>query len=226
MEQYPRHFPLRSEIDGRLLPQLPVATIAAGSTRGKRLLIGTNRDESALFIGPHPPANPSAKDLGNLSLDKFDPVLARYKEIYPEMTDFQRRIRAVTAEEYWVPSIRVADAHLKGGGGGGGSAFMYRLDFTESSGRLSGFAYHSLDVGLVWDRPHRDPANAAAEAALAKQIHQAWAAFIRGETPAAPGLPTWPQYSSGTRPTMVLDTQSRVEQKPQEAELRLWDGAL
>jgi len=222
MEGYPYHFPLRPEVDGGLIPALPLWTIRHGSTRGKRLLIGTNRDESALFIGPHPTSDPTPKDLGNLSVAKFEPALERYKVTYPDMTDSERRIRAVTAEEYWIPSIRVADAHLQGGG----DAFMYRLDFSESSGRLGGFAYHSLDVPLVWDRPHRDPANAAAEARLAKQIHLAWAAFIRGESPAAPGLPAWPQYSTPTRPTMILDTQSRVEDKPAEAELRLWDGAL
>jgi para-nitrobenzyl esterase len=222
MQDYPYHFPLRPEVDGKLIPALPVWTISHGSTRGKRLLIGTNRDESAIFIGPHPASDPSAKDLGNLPVAKFKPILEHYKAIYPEMTDAQRRIRAVTAEEYWIPSVRVADAHLQGGG----EAFMYRLDFSESSGRLGGFAYHSLDVPLVWDHPHLDAANAAAEAALAKQIHLAWAAFIRGESPAAPGLPAWPLYSSAARPTMILDTESHVEQKPAEAELRLWDGIL
>jgi para-nitrobenzyl esterase len=221
-DQWPRHFPLRAEVDGQVLPQLPVKTIAAGSTRGKRLLIGTNRDESAAFIGPHPASDPAPKDLGNLSVAKFEPVFRRYEEIYPDMIDFKRRVRAVTAEEYWIPSVRVADAHLQGGG----DAFVYRLDFSESSGRLGGFAYHSLDVPLVWDHPHNNATNFAAEAALAKQIHAAWAAFIRGETPAAPGLPPWPQYSTTTRPTMILDTESRVEQKPAETELRLWDTVL
>ncbi len=222
MESYPYHFPLRPEVDGHLIPALPVWTIGHGSTRGKRLLIGTNRDESALFIGPRPASDPAAKDLGNLSVAKFEPILERYKSIYPDMTAAQRRIRAVTAEEYWIPSIRVAEAHLQGGG----EAFVYRLDFSESSGRLGGFAYHSLDVPLVWNRPHPNAANSAAEASLAKQIHLAWAAFIRGESPAAPGLPAWPQYTSATRPTMILDTESHVETKPAEAELRLWDGVL
>ncbi len=219
---YPYHFPLRAEVDGQLLPRLPVATIAGGSSRGKRLLIGTNRDESATFIGPHPAIDPTAKDLGNLPVPKFDSVFEDYKELYPEMQDFQRRIRAVTAEEYWIPSIRVADAHVQGGG----TAFMYRLDFTESSGRLSGFAYHAIDIPLVWEQAHEYAGNIAAEMALAKQVHLAWVAFIRGETPAAPGLPAWPEYTAANRPTMILDTTSRVENKPNAAELRLWDGVL
>jgi para-nitrobenzyl esterase len=65
-----------------------------------------------------------------------------------------------------------------------------------------------------------------AEADLSHQMHQAWTAFLHGETPAATGVPPWPEYNSSTRPTMVFDTQNHVEEKPQEAELRLWDGRL
>jgi para-nitrobenzyl esterase len=219
---WPQHFPLRCQIDGSLIPLRPVESIAAGSSKGKRLLIGTNRDESALFIGPHPEKDPVAADLGNLLPEKFTPVFKKYREIYPQMTDEQLRIRAVTAEEYWIPSMRAADAHLKGGG----SAWMYRLDFSETSGFLRGYAFHSLDVRLVWNRPSLLAANSTAEAGLARQMYQAWIAFLREETPAAPGVPAWPEYDSVTRPTMIFDTQNHVEQKPEDAELRLWDGVL
>jgi para-nitrobenzyl esterase len=219
---WPQHFPLRCQIDGGLIPLHPTESIAAGSSRGKRLLIGTNRDESALFIGPHPQRDPVAADLGNLLPDNFAKVYKRYREIYPQMTDEQLRIRAVTAEEYWIPSVRVADAHVKGGGEG----WMYRLDFSETGGFLRGYAFHSLDVRLVWNRPSPLAENAVAEAQLAHQMHQAWVAFLRGDTPSAPGVPAWPEYNQASRPTMVFDTQNHVEQKPQEAELRLWDGIL
>ena len=218
---WPEHFPLRPEVDGRLVPRLPVETIAAGSTQGKRLLIGTNREESALFVGPHP-QTVTAADLGNLSLGQFQKVFEQYAATYPAMSVEQLRIRAVTAEEYWVPSVRVADAQVRGGG----RAWMYRLDFRPGSGRLKGEAYHSEDLGLVWDRPNEAIANAAAETVLAKQMHAAWVAFIKGGTPGAEGLPEWPEYTVEARATMVLDTVSRVEERPLEAELRLWDGVL
>ena len=219
---WPQHFPLRCQIDGALMPLRPVESITAGSSRGKRLLLGTNRDESAAFLGPHPRKNPGPADLGNLTIADFDTVFKKYKEIYPQMTGEQLRIRAVTAEEYWIPSLRVADAHLKGGG----TAFVYRLDFAETGGPYRGYAFHSLDVRLVWDRPSPQAENAQAEAGLAVEMHHAWIAFLRGETPVAAGVPTWPEYTSVTRPTLVFDVQNRVEQKPQEAELRLWDGVL
>ena len=222
LDTWPQHFPLRAELDPSLIPRLLIDAIAAGSSRGKRLLIGTNRDESALFVGPSPAHDATAKDLGNMPVDRFDAVYSHYKGVYPEMSDEQLRIRALTAEEYWIPTIRVADAHVKNGG----AAWMYQLDFTETSGRLKGEAYHSLDVGLVWDKPHLTVDNAATEAALAIQVHAAWSAFIRGQAPSAPGLPAWPQYQAADRSTMMLNMQSRVEQRPQEAELRLWDHLL
>jgi para-nitrobenzyl esterase len=220
--EYPRHFPLRVQIDGELLPRRPIETIAAGSGQGKRLLIGTNRDESAAFLGPNPQHDPGAADLGNLSTTLFGPVFEKYKQAYPQLTVEQLRIRAATAEEYWVPSMRAVDAQVKGGG----SALMYRLDFSENGGPFRGYAFHSLDIRLVWDRPSNSIENATDEAALALAMHHAWVAFLHGKAPEAHGLPDWPAYNSIDRPTMVFDNLSHIEVKPQEAELRLWDGLL
>jgi len=220
IEQSARHFPFRPEVDGSYLAGRPVDVVAKGSMRGERMLIGTNRDESALFLGPHPAADPTARDLGNLSLGKFDAVFAKYAALYPEMTEAQRRVRAVTAEEYWVPSVRLAEAHV----GAGGEAWMYRLDYAKTKGRMAGEAYHSEDVRLVFDKP--DTEDDAAGVSLGRQMHAAWVAFIKGEVPAAQGLPVWPGYRGGERRTMVLDRVSRVEERPMETELRLWDGVL
>ncbi len=217
---YPQHFPLRPEVDGSFVPRLPVETIAAGSTRGKRLLIGTNLDESASFIGPHPARDATATDLGNLALDRFQLVYPKYAALYPDLTEEQRRIRAVTAEEYWLPSTRVVDAHVKGGG----SAFMYRLDFTEVSGRYQGYAEHSMDIPMVFSQSK--DAVPGTKAALSQQMHAAWSAFIKGETPAAPGLPIWAPYTAKTRATMVLNSTSHIEQRPHDPELKLWDGTM
>ena len=224
---WPQHFPLRAEIDGRLLPKLPVETIAAGSTRNKRLLIGTNRQESAFFVGPHPEHDARAADLGNMGTAKFEEVYRRYADVYPQLSVEERRVRAVTAEEYWIPSTRVAEAHVRGGG----TAYVYEVEFAETSGRLEGEAYHSIEVPMVWAHPREMVANATAEAALSQQMHAAWAAFIRGEAPAANGLPPWPLYKEKQRATMIFGTAdgvgaSRVENDVQAKELRLWDGVL
>jgi len=222
MRTWPQHFPLRAAVDGVLIPRKPVETIAGGSGAAKRVLIGTNREESAAFLGPHPDHDPGPGDLGNIPVDRFKPVFERYKEIYPQMTDEVRRIRAATAEEYWVPSVRVAEAVLKSGG----RVYMYRMDFSETTGPMRGYAFHALDTRLVWNRPSLVAGNGAAEAALAGQMSSAWMAFIRGEAPAAADMPVWPEFNLATRSTMILDTPNHVDQQPQEAELKLWDEIL
>jgi para-nitrobenzyl esterase len=230
IQGWPQHFPLRPEVDGELIPRLPIATIAEGlpmaamlkRERTKRLLIGTNRDESAAFVGPHPTHDATAAELGNMPLAAFQTVYAKYKGVYPAMSDEQLRVRALTAEEYWVPSVRVADAFVEGGG----AAWMYRLDFAATSGKMKGEAYHSEDLGLVWDKPDAAIENAAAEAALAKQVHAAWVRFLKGQRPGAEGLPVWPEYSPGLKETMVFDGVSKVEERPQAAELALWNRVL
>ncbi len=221
IRDWPVHFPLRAEIDGAFISHYPLKRIRGGSTRGKRLLIGTNRDESALFIGPHPEHEPGKRDLGNLSVEQYRAVEDRYAGIYPSMTDQQRWIRSLTAEEYWIPSTRVAEAHVDTGG----VAFVYLLEFAPAAGRFAGLAFHSYDVRFVWDH-FGSEAPTPEELHFAVGVHAAWVAFIRGEAPAAPGLPAWPAYSTSTRPTMILDTASRVEKAPQAQELAAWNGLL
>jgi len=219
IQSWPQHFPLRPQIDGVLLQRLPIESISKFA-RGKRLLIGTNRDESSGFLGPHPQHDPTAQDLGNLPLPAFASTLAKYATVYPQMSDELRRIRAMTAEEYWVPSVRVAEAFVAGGG----AAWMYRLDYAPATGRMKGMAFHGEDVNLVWDRP--EASDGAGGAAMAKQIHSAWLTFLQSKAPAAAGLPLWPPYNSDTRATMLLNTTSQVTECPQQAELQLWNGVL
>ena len=219
IRDWPVHFPFRPEIDGKLVPRLPIETIRRGSSKGKRLLIGTNRDESAFFIGPSPAKDPVAANLGNISLTQFESIADGYAKLYPDMSAPLRRIRSVTAEEYWIPSMRVAEAHISGGN----EAFVYRLDFG-GEGRFANLAYHSFDLRFVWD--HLNGKSTDEDRRLAASMHSAWTSFIEGRAPSGPGLPSWPLFTQAKQPTMIFDTRNRVEDYPDKAELALWDGVL
>jgi para-nitrobenzyl esterase len=221
MQDYFVHFPLRAEVDGTLIPGPPLDSIRHGSARKKRLLLGTNRDESAMFLGPHPVEDPGGKDLGNLTVEQFRPLEQEYARLYPEMSNELRRIRSVSAEEYWIPSIRVAEAHVTGGG----AALVYRMDYTEPDGRYPGLAFHSLDVRFVWE--HLPKADVSEEDRhFARIVHDAWVSFIKDGTPRANGLPPWPEYNLKERATMLLNRTSHVEYAPQARELAVWEGKL
>ena len=103
---------------------------------------------------------------------------------------------------------------------------MYRLDFHEGSGRLGAFAFHSLELRLVWDHPLRTVANASAEANLPPRCTSPGARFSGETLPRLPGVPEWPQYTLPDRRTMIFNTRNHVESQPQEAELQLWNGVL
>ncbi len=131
-----------------------------------------------LFLGPHPKPPLKPSDLGNLPLNLVENVLKQYAVVYPHMSLSQQEIRAVTAEEYWIPTLRVAEAHAQNKG----DTWMYRLDFASYSGRMEGEAYHSEDLGFVWDK--LSPAERQDEQAkgLARSMHNAWIAFLPGQS--------------------------------------------
>nr|WP_268807273.1 carboxylesterase family protein [Bryocella elongata] len=214
----PVHFPLRCEIDGQLFPGSPLEAIRGGSTRGKRLLLGTNREESASFIGPHPEHDPGPSDLGNLSVDVFSKVAEHYAQVYPGMSDDLRRVRSTTAEEYWIPSLRVAEAHVTGGG----AAFVYRFDDAVAKGRFAGEVPHTHELPLVWDQTKGLSAD---DALLAHEMHATWVAFIKGDALSVGGT-AWPRYDATRRPTILLQHEPVVEDRPADAEYHLWDGLL
>lgn len=220
IRDWPLHFPLRPEIDGAFLPQAPLEAIKAGSSRGKRLLLGTNRDESALFIGPDPTKDPTARDVGNMPLAQFQTIEKAYGKLYPGMPIPLQRIRSLTAEEYLVPSVRVLDAHVRSGG----EAFAYRFDFP-GEGRFAGLAFHSYELRFVWQHFGQEvPSDAARQ--LAASMHGAWASFLKGAAPAGPGLPSWRPYTNQAQSTMILQASSHLEAHPEQAEMALWQGLL
>jgi para-nitrobenzyl esterase len=125
----------------------------------------------------------------------------------------------VTAEEYLIPSLRVAEAHTSAGG----EAFVYRLDFPDT-GRFAGLTPHAFELRFVWERLSADASTT--EHKLADAINGAWSAFIAGNTPAAADLPPWPKFTPHKQATMILDSTSHVEHAPEAAELDLWKGLL
>lgn len=220
LSAWPKHFPLRPALDDRLIHKLPIEVIHEGSTKGKRILIGTNRDESSSFIGPHPESDISAKDLSSLSVERFRAIEAKYGTVYPGMSASLLRIRSLSAEEYWVPSVRLAETASNTGA----RVYMYRLDFPGKD-RFQGLAFHGLDLRFVWDRfPQAIPS--LKERAFAATVHGAWVSFLRQSVPAASELTGWPLYELPERKTMILNEDSHIESNPNAAELALWNGVL
>ena len=198
--------PYRVVVDGAELTRRPLDAVAAGSAAGVRLLIGTNRDEEDLFrrLGQAPDP---------MMLDDPEPVLARYRERFPDEPDPLGRV--TTAGDWWLPAIRFAEAQHAAGG----EVWMYRLDWRTGVRGMG--ACHGLDVPLVFD----DLANPffrillGRETSRARQVtdtmHDAWVRFVHGEAP-------WPRYEPPRRTTMLFDDVSGPVDDPDRDERLLW----
>lgn len=224
MLQAPLGYPLRPLVDGVLMPQMPEVAVALGHAAGVPLLLGTNRDESRLFLGKDAASRPIAgHSLSNMGPDGFERMLMRYDASMRGPDLAQIRWRALTAEEYWIPSVRVAEAQSSAGG----MVWMYRFDKSARSGPFEGRAAHVSELPYIWNNPD-DPQLAQLTAGfdpkLAHRMHAAWLAFIKGGSPDAPGLPTWPRYDAQSRATMIFDNVSRVENDPDRTERQLWSS--
>jgi len=222
-KSWSRKYPFRAVIDGTVLPDLPLATIRDGRAAPVPLLIGTTRDEIA-FFGPNAARDGAVVqgDLANMAIDAFAPVYDTYTRSFPELSPVDRRYRALTAEEYWLPTLRTAAAHAAAQR----PIWLYRLDMPRNASPNAGYAVHGSDLPLVWDKV-RDPQSAflgpeGPEAeALAARMHAHWVSFIRSGSPGG----DWPLYRSDDRATMVFAGKDTTPIRLDERERSLWEGA-
>lgn len=236
-----RGLPFQPVVDGDIVPRSPLDAISAGAARDVPLLVGTNLDETKLFL----PLDPEAATLDEASL------LRRCEEAIPGASrsgsraarraiDVYRAARAARGEgvepgELWFamesdrtmrhPAMRLAGLHAAH------QPQTYAYLFTWLSPALGGLlgACHALELPFVFgtlDHPLIRPfAGKGPDARrLAEQIQDAWIAFARTGRPSHAGIGDWPGYDATHRRTMILDRRCRVEAAPREAERAFWDA--
>jgi para-nitrobenzyl esterase len=219
---FPRGFPFRPTVDGKILPQAPIEAARAGMTAGVDIVIGTARDEAALALTPvqAEQAPFRAGQLANLDLDRMRGLEPRYAEVLPDLSLGERRLRQLTAEEFWVPCVRFAEAHARAGG----RTWMYRFDWAPSAGPFAGHAVHGSDGAFIYGGRGAVVADdARAEVA---RVHAMWAGWARTGELRLEGGTDWPRYELSRRDTLIFDRINRLEAGPRGEELRLWDAVL
>ncbi len=231
---YQRAFAFRSVVDGAMLMARPQDAIAKGASNQVRLLIGSNRDESLVFFSPESVAagrkDPSVaapflpRELAQLRVADMEKASARYQQTFSSLSAFDRRIRLLTAEEYWVPTVRLADAHALAGG----DTWSYRFERPLAFGAFEGYTVHGSELPFVWgnlDDPFTQMyyKGSAPMPPIGKAMQEAWVAFIKGDAPASRMLPRWLPYSPDPqklRPALLVDddptAHARTRQKDQD----------
>jgi para-nitrobenzyl esterase len=216
--------------DGTLIPEDPLASVAAGNAAGVPLLIGTTADEWNLFHLAARQAGPLdegrlRRRLGRLvGEDRVDDVVAAYRHARPE-ADLDGLVCALMTDRVFrIPAVRLAQAQLPHAP----RVSMYRFDYpsTAFDGILA--ACHAIEIPFVFDNLDRGGAAMFLGGVdddtrrLASRASRAWLATARTGDPSHEDL-DWPAYDTDRRATCVLDRVPAVEDDPGADLRRLWD---
>ncbi|MCW2847298.1 MAG: Carboxylesterase [Marmoricola sp.] len=213
--------PFAPVIDGTVLSQHPLEAFAAGSSADVDVLVGSNREESRLFL-----VAPGAIDfvdeptlVGGAAAYGLSPEgLELYRKNRPDASPGDVMAAVVSDWFFAVPAVRHAEARETGGG----RTWAYRFDRPSPEDNHRFGACHAVEIPFVFDNIGLDqtkpligdtPSQEVADAA-----HGAWVAFVSS------GDPGWAPYTSVTRTTGVITEQVTVVEDPDGDERATWDG--
>jgi len=224
--------PLKPVVDGKVVPELPIRAITAGSADNVPVLIGTNLDEWKVFTILD-------RDLPNL--DEAG-LLRRCQYLIPggDVTGLveayrqarnQRNLPITPAElfnaiqadrVFRMPAIWFAEAHYRRKQ----PTYMYLFDWV--SPLMNGIlgSCHALELGFVFGTLDDNFTGSDEKAqALSRKIQDAWAAFAHHGDPSCESIGKWRLYDD-RRKTMVLGKQCTLTEAPYDEERRSWEPFL
>ncbi len=214
-------------VDGSHYPRHPFHPDAAPTAVNVPVMVGSNKDEAALFLA----ADPRRRRLENDELperlrpllgDRVEEILSVYRRTRPDDTPWELLI-GIASERTRLTSILLAERKAAAGGA---PAFMYLFTW---EGNFKGNllkAAHAMEIPFVFGHPDIAPmtGDSPERQELADLMSDAWIAFARNGTPNHPGLPEWPPYDADRRATMLFNVPSRIENDPRREERLAWEG--
>jgi para-nitrobenzyl esterase len=186
--------------DGVIISGDPYEWIAMKKNKGVRLLIGTNKQESKMFMNADKRLyQPDSVSLRDWFGDNYKYSLATYQSEAKRIGPDSAAVSVLTQYMYQMHSYRLADALAKAGN----ELWVYRFDYSKDGKG----ATHGEELPYVWylpDSNHPEGFNAP----LAVQMHTAWVNFIKGNKPGVVNYADWPPYQGVVRSIMVFNTVS------------------
>lgn len=216
-----------STLDHHVLTRHPFYPDAPREAAHIPLIIGNTHDETGYWLEPILRAGDT--DWANLPerlaqqiVRDVDPVwlIGQYRALYPDRSAGQILLAASTAARSWPGHLIQAEERARIAA----PTWMYQLDFPSPDyGGVLG-AFHTLDIGLVFDNtqlPSARTGHGTEARHLAGRMADAFIQLARTGSPAGGDLPDWPHYDLDRRATMIFDRRCRIEQDPRGAERRL-----
>lgn len=210
-------------VDGDLLPEHPISVLHDGRGHAVPLIIGTNKDEAALFKFMKSPLIPItdasltemvtqiAAENPGVEIPSRDQILTAYLGLRAHA------IGLAVARDigFRMPTVWAAEGHARIA-----PVWLYRFDYATPMLRVIGIgATHATELPYVWgnlDSGRKDITfrlgGRSTARAISRRMQARWLGFARAGTPDADesGVP-WPAFDpNAARSTLVIDRHDAV----------------
>ncbi|WP_067620178.1 carboxylesterase/lipase family protein [Alicyclobacillus acidiphilus] len=222
----------RPMVDGVSIKQTLLESLTSGSIHSVPTLIGCNLNELTLWTANDDRWRNMPDDHALIQAFEhlWGPIAPELRAFYVEgasglaLVDRLTQLGsyAVFALPIQILAAYQAERH---------PMWVYRFDWQSTAAGGIYKAAHAMELPFVFNTIS-DPAieqltgSSPDRARLANEMHQSWIAFAHRGNPNHAAIPEWPRYNMTERPTMVFDTQTRLENDPYGKEREVWERVL
>jgi para-nitrobenzyl esterase len=207
-------------MDGKLLPQHPFDPAAPAISARVPMLIGTTLNEFTTSLN-HPENEAMnegevQKRLGNMYGSHPEPIIEVFRASHPDAKPFDIFSLAMTAQ---VRQGAIIQAERKTAQGAAAHLYWFTWKTPVLDGRPR--SIHCGELPFCFDNTDRSEnltGGGPGPRALAANVSEAWIHFARSGNPNHAGLPKWPAFSAESCPTMIFDTQCKLQDNPDKQE--------
>jgi para-nitrobenzyl esterase len=198
-------------VDGWVIPDDPLALMAAGKESDVPLLIGTTADESSLFIvgSPHARSRAAFRTFVESWFGKeTDRVLEQYPGTSPQELH-EALARLMTDASFIEPARTFARSR----GSLRSRTFMYHFTRVSPGAKLLNLgAHHAAELRYVFETLDAPGLGSFAkrDRDLSKTMAAAWVRFAQRGDPNGEDLPPWPAYTRENDAHLELGDELRV----------------
>ncbi len=215
-------------VDGKIIPRDPFDPAAPEAAADIPMIIGTELEDAGLRMRDWDLTEAGLKTwIEENAKGHADQVLMTYRKAYPNATPFL--IKAMIASDRAVRHNASLQAERKAAQGKA-PAYLYRWDWPSPAyggkfGAIHGtdvsMAFHNPDAHISLTTPESKPTPEAKM--MAERLGSVWVAFAKTGDPNNKQIPHWPAYNTSTRPTMIFDNNTRVENDPNHDIRVMWE---
>ena len=208
-------------VDGAAIPHHPFDPGAPAISADVPLIVGTTLDDAAMRGRFDIDDEGVKQGLRKRYGQNAERIVATYRKHYPHVSSFLLKARMLTDAGFRRSATKMTERKAALGKA---PAYLYICNYQSPALGGKYGAVHGVDVGLVFNNPRGAVAGDTPEARrLAGCFSACWISFAKTGDPNTPEIPRWPAYDSAKRPTMIFDTEIRIENDPLRELRMLWD---